>query len=148
MTRRPWNSSAGVFRDSRVQVEAAGDRVGAASALKMSFAAFQKAARTLAAVSHALAHSHGVAGLLTAEAQRMPSDFLAAPGHLPSLAGRAWRWVPEMHEIAETLRASGLPPQMAEAAAAVLARWEKDKDQYDLPLDEVLTSLRDTSRSD
>ena len=137
-----------MFRNSRVQVESAGDHIAAASALKMSFASFQKAARTLAAVSHALAHSHGVADLLTAEAQRMPVDFLADPGRLPGVAARAWRWAPEMHEVAGTLRAAGLPPQMAEAAAAVMARWEKDKDQYDLPLAEVLTSLRDTSRNE
>jgi 3-hydroxyisobutyrate dehydrogenase-like beta-hydroxyacid dehydrogenase len=134
-----------IFQGTRVQVKTAGDRIAAASALKMSFAAFQKAARTLAAVSHALADSHHVADLLTAEAQRMPSDFLSGPGHLPSVAGRAWRWAPEMLEVAETLRACGLPPQMAEAAAAVMERWEKDKDRYDLPLTEVLTHLRDAS---
>ncbi|MDN0200115.1 NAD(P)-dependent oxidoreductase [Streptomyces sp. S.PNR 29] len=132
-----------VFRGSRVQVEAAGDRVGAASALKMSFAAFQKAARTLAAVSHALADSHGVAGLLTAEARRMPADFLSNPADLSSVAARAWRWAPEMGEAADTLRASGLPPQMAEAAAAVMRRWEQDKDRYELPLAEVLAHLGD-----
>ncbi|WP_405864183.1 DUF1932 domain-containing protein [Streptomyces sp. NBC_00005] len=134
-----------VFQSSSVEVETAGDQAGAASALKMSFAAFQKAARTLAAVSHALADSHGVADLLTAEARRMPSDFLSDPDALAGVAARAWRWAPEMHEVAETLCASGLPPQMAEAAAAVMRRWEQDKDQYDLPLAEVLTHLRDSS---
>ena len=62
-----------VFEGSRVQVEAAGNQVGAASVLKMSFAGFQKVARTLAAVSHALADSHGVAHLLT-ETVRTPAD--------------------------------------------------------------------------
>lgn len=136
-----------VFQGSRVQVEAAGDQLGAASVLKMSFAAFQKAARTLAAVSHALADSHGVSDLLTVEAQRMPSDFLSNPGALAGVAARAWRWAPEMHEVADTLRASGLPPQMAEAAAAVMGRWERDKDQYELPLTEVLTHLRDSTHT-
>jgi 3-hydroxyisobutyrate dehydrogenase-like beta-hydroxyacid dehydrogenase len=136
-----------IFQGSRVQVQAAGDHIGAASVLKMSFAAFQKAARTLAAVSHALADRHGVADLLTAEAQRMPSDFLSNPGALPGVAARAWRWAPEMDEVAETLRASGLPPEMAEAAAAVMQRWEEDKDQYDLPLAEVLTHLRASSHA-
>jgi hypothetical protein len=136
-----------VFQGSRVQVQTAGDQVGAASVLKMSFAGFQKAARTLAAVSHALADRHGVADLLTAEAQRMPSDFLSDPGDFSGVAARAWRWAPEMHEVAETLRASGLPPEMAEAAAVVMQRWEKDKDRFDLPLAEVLTHLRDRSRA-
>ncbi|MDO0916957.1 DUF1932 domain-containing protein [Streptomyces sp. DT2A-34] len=94
-------------------------------------------------MSHALANSHGVADLLTAEAQRMPSDFLSDPRPLSGVAARAWRRAPEMHEVAESLRASGLPPQMAEASAAVMRRWEKDKDQYDPPLATVLTHLRD-----
>jgi hypothetical protein len=73
----------------------------------------------------------------------MPSDFLSDPGALPGAAARAWRWAPEMQEVAETLHACGLPPQMAEAAAAVMRRWSQDKDPYDLPLAEVLTHLRD-----
>jgi 3-hydroxyisobutyrate dehydrogenase-like beta-hydroxyacid dehydrogenase len=134
-----------IFQDSRVQVQTAGDRIGAASVLKMSFAGFQKAARTLAAVSYALADRHGVADLLSAEAQRMPSDFLSNPGAFSGVAARAWRWAPEMEEVAETLRTSGLPPQLAESAAEVMQRWERDKDRYDLPLAEVLTHLRDGS---
>ncbi|MGN9758543.1 hypothetical protein [Streptomyces sp. SD31] len=75
------NLVRGVFQGSRVRVEAARDEVGAASALKTSFASFQKAARTLAAVSHALAESHGVADLLTAEGQRALTS-LPDPGGL------------------------------------------------------------------
>lgn len=135
-----------IFQNTRVQVNAAGGQVGAASALKMSFAAFQKAAQALAAVSHALAHDHGVADLLTAEAEGMPSHFLAHPERLTNIAGRAWRWAPEMREVAETMRASGLPCEFAEAAATVMERWNADKDRYDLSLAEFLLHLQDRSR--
>ncbi|MGW1496837.1 DUF1932 domain-containing protein [Streptomyces sp. NPDC002402] len=134
-----------LFGTTEVALKLAGAQLGAASALKMAFASFQKAARTLAAVSHALAEQHGVAGLLTAEAKVMTSEILSAPEYLPSVAARAWRWVPEMGEVAETLRAAGLPPQLAEAAAAVLQHWEQDKDQSDLPLADVLSRLRETA---
>jgi 3-hydroxyisobutyrate dehydrogenase-like beta-hydroxyacid dehydrogenase len=131
-----------LFKDSAVEVRSAGEHVGSASALKTSFAGFQKAARALAGVSHALADAHGVAALLTDEAMRMPAQILSDPEYLPSVAARAWRWGPEMHEVADALREAGLPTEMAEAAASVMAHWEKDKDQYGLPLADVLAHLR------
>ncbi|MGW4200938.1 DUF1932 domain-containing protein [Streptomyces sp. NPDC004726] len=131
-----------VFQNTAVHVRTAGKDIGAASALKASFANFQKSARTLAGVSHALADTHGVADLLTEEAGRMVSEILSDPGYLPSVAARAWRWAPEMLEIADTLRAAGLPTELAEATASVMTRWEEDKD-LQLPLADVLAHLRD-----
>ncbi|MFD9355399.1 DUF1932 domain-containing protein [Streptomyces sp. NPDC060031] len=131
-----------VFKDTALHVRRASGTVGSASALKMAFASYQKAARTLAGVAHALADAHGVGDQLTAEAQVMASNILSDPGYLPSVAARAWRWAPEMEDIAETLRAAGLPADMAEAAVAVMSRWEGDKDQYNLELTDVLSHLR------
>ncbi len=50
-----------------------------------------------------------------------------------------------MGDIADTLRAAGLPADMAEAAVVVMARWEDDKDRYDLDLANVLAHLRGRS---
>jgi 3-hydroxyisobutyrate dehydrogenase-like beta-hydroxyacid dehydrogenase len=116
--------------------------VGAASALKMAFASFNKSARTLAAVSHALAAHHGVGDELAQEAQSLSSKLLADTDYLPGLAARAWRWAPELEEIAGTLRTAGLPPALAEATATVLRHWSADKDRFDLPLEDVLAHLR------
>ncbi|WP_328928481.1 DUF1932 domain-containing protein [Streptomyces sp. NBC_00190] len=132
-----------VFKDTALHVRRTSGSVGSASALKMAFASYQKAARTLAGVAHALADAHGVGDELTAEAQVMASNILSDPGYLPSVAARAWRWAPEMEDIAETLRTAGLPVDMAEAAVAVMARWEGDKDHYDLSVAEVLSHLRE-----
>ncbi|MFF4443526.1 DUF1932 domain-containing protein [Streptomyces sp. NPDC001502] len=131
-----------LFKDTALHVRRASGSVGSASALKMAFASYQKAARTLAGVAHALADAHGVGDELTVEAQAMASNILADPGYLPSVAARAWRWAPEMEDIAETLRAAGLPADMAEAAVTVMSRWEGDKDRYDLELTDVLSHLR------
>ncbi|MYV58784.1 DUF1932 domain-containing protein [Streptomyces sp. SID4931] len=133
---------ASLFTDSALHVCQVGDTPGSASALKMAFASYQKAARTLAGVAHALADAHGVGDQLTAEAEIMISTILSDPDYLPSVAARAWRWAPEMEEVADTLRAADLPPDVAEAAARVLALWEQDKDQYDLPVAHVLAQLR------
>ncbi|MFJ9242712.1 DUF1932 domain-containing protein [Streptomyces sp. NPDC101776] len=116
--------------------------IGAASALKMAYASYQKSARVLAAVSHALAAHHGVAAELAREAGSLTSNILAETDQLSSVAARAWRWAPELEEIAATLDTAGLPPELARGAASVLRRWDGDKDRFDLPLEEVLGHLR------
>lgn len=139
--RRGPEALANVFAGTDVRVRVLERPTGSASALKMAFAGFQKAARTIAAVSHALAEAHGVAAELVEEARAMPTDILADPDYLPSVAARAWRWAPEMHEIAETLRQAGLPDEIARATASVMLRWEGDKDRFDMPLPEVFAYL-------
>jgi Domain of unknown function (DUF1932) len=116
--------------------------VGTASALKMAFGSYQKGARTLAAVSHALAAAFGLTEALTNEGKRMASPILADLDYLPSVAARAWRWAPELAEAAQTLHQLDLPPDLAQATAAVLHRWDTDRDQFDLPAPEVLDHLR------
>jgi hypothetical protein len=46
-----------------------------------------------------------------------------------------------MYEIADTLTAAGLPPDIARAAATVLAGWQADKDSWELSVDDVLARL-------
>ena len=133
---------AELFQDTAVTARPMNKPLGAASALKMSFAGYQKAARTLAAVAHALADAHHVSEELIAEAHAMPSAILSDPQYLPTVAARAWRWAPEMHEVAAALHEVGLPGEMAEATAATLARWEGDRDKAGLPLADVLRHLR------
>ncbi|MCC3769014.1 NAD(P)-dependent oxidoreductase [Streptomyces sp. UNOC14_S4] len=131
-----------VFNGADVEVHVAGDTPGAASALKMAFAAFQRPARTLAALAHALADTHGVGDLLMEEAGRMPHDLLSDTAYLPTVAARAWRWGPEMLEVADALRSAGLPGDLAEATASVMRHWDSDKDRPDLPLAEALAHLK------
>jgi len=104
-----------------VQPVVLGEQSGQASALKMAFASYQKVSRTLAAL--ALADDHDVTEALLTEARHMPGDILANRGYLPSVAARAWRWAPEMREVADTLTARYLPSDLALATAEVLQRW-------------------------
>jgi 3-hydroxyisobutyrate dehydrogenase-like beta-hydroxyacid dehydrogenase len=121
-----------------------GPEPGKASALKMAYGSFTKTSQALAAVSHALAADHGVTEHLLAEAQDLGRPALASPGQLPSAAARAWRWSPEMREVADALRARSLPADLAEAAAAVLTRWSADRDDFSLDLDTTLTHLHES----
>lgn len=132
---------AGLLTGTRLEPVELDAQPGRASALKMAFASFQKASRVLAAVAHSLADEHGVTDALLAEADRMSGRVLAQRDYLPSVAERAWRWEPEMHEIARTLDAAGLPAHLARAAAAVLARWEAEL--TGLSPDAVLARSRD-----
>lgn len=129
--------------DGPVEVVRLGEPLGRASALKMAFAGYQKATRLLAALAHALAARYGVTDALLAEADRLTRSPLVEPHYLPSVAARAWRWEPEMHEVADILAAEGLPDDLALAAATVLERWEPDRDSRDLPLPVVLEQLHD-----
>jgi 3-hydroxyisobutyrate dehydrogenase-like beta-hydroxyacid dehydrogenase len=120
---------ADLFTGSLAEPVNLGEQSGQASALKMTFACFQRISRTAAALAHALADDHGITEALLVEAARMPRDILANRDYLPSVAARAWRWAPEMHEVVDTLRAQHLPPDLALAAAAVLAHWADHTDQ-------------------
>jgi len=132
---------AAVFAGTTLQVEPVSPHQGAASALKMAFAGYQKASRILAGVSHALAVEHGVGPQLLAEAQRHSRSPLADPDYLPSVAARAWRWAPELREVADTLDGAGLPSHMAEAAARAMQRWTPYRDRWDCELTEILHAL-------
>ncbi|MGH3694760.1 MAG: DUF1932 domain-containing protein [Pseudonocardiaceae bacterium] len=114
---------ADLFTGSLVEPVILGEDPGQASALKMTFACFQRTSRAAAALAHALADDHGITQALLAEAERMPRDILADREYLLSVAARAWRWAPEMHEVADTLRAQHLPPDLALATAEILRRW-------------------------
>jgi len=132
---------ANLFVGTAIDAVEVDNRVGSASALKMAFASYQKSTRTLSAVAHALASRHDVTQHLLAEASRTSTSPLADPGYIPSVAARAWRWAPEMNEIADTLTADGIPADLATATATVLAAWADDKDAWDLPLNKALDRL-------
>jgi 3-hydroxyisobutyrate dehydrogenase-like beta-hydroxyacid dehydrogenase len=130
-----------LFEGSAVQVVRLDGGIGAASALKMAYSSYQKSTRVLAAIAHALAARYGVTPHLIAEARHAAGSPLAEPEQLPSAAARAWRWTPELHEIADALEAEDLPATLALAAANLLFRWHDDKDDWSLSIDEVLAQL-------
>ncbi|MFF2075417.1 DUF1932 domain-containing protein [Kitasatospora sp. NPDC058162] len=132
------------FDNTLVTARCLDREAGAASALKLAFASYQKAVRTLVGVAHALADLHGVTAELIDEGNTMAGPFLADPDYLRSVAPRAWRWVPEMEDVAQTLTDAGLPADLAHAAASTLTRWTSLKDRGDLTVEDVLDALRST----
>jgi 3-hydroxyisobutyrate dehydrogenase-like beta-hydroxyacid dehydrogenase len=133
----------GLFTGTQVRAVRVEGPLGQASALKIAYGSFQKTSRALAAVSHALADAYGVTDHLLEEARTLGRNALADRAAFPGVAARAWRWGPEMLEGAETFAAAGLPPELARAASAVLARWDGDRDDTGLDPATALDHLRD-----
>ncbi|MGW8780209.1 DUF1932 domain-containing protein [Streptomyces sp. NPDC055796] len=130
-----------LFTGTAVQTVVLGTEVGKASALKLSYAAFQKTSRVLVALAVGMAREHGVDQELIAVASRRTDSYLSEPQYIAKTAARAWRWGPELEEAADTLAAAGLPPEMLRAAASTLARWDEVKGDGELTLTDALNRL-------
>jgi len=96
----------------------------AASALKMTYAAWTKGSAALLLAIQATAAELGVEALLRDEWDLSLPD---APRRLEAAReaadAKAWRWVAEMREIAATFAAAGQPDGFHRAAADVYEAW-------------------------
>ncbi len=103
---------------------------GAASALKMAYAAWSKGTSALLADILALAQHEGI---LDALEQEWDGRNTRQAEGLSGAAAKAWRWVAEMEEIAATFEAAGLPGDFHRGAAEVYRRLEQFKDDPTAP---------------
>jgi len=116
--------------------------VGQASALKLAFASYNKITYLLAAQAAALADAHDVLPqLFELTGEQLADTPLGDPDRLRGAAPRAWRWGPEMREIAEACTAAGLTPDLALTAERLLARWDAHKDDPHVPLERLIADL-------
>lgn len=103
---------------------------GAASALKMLYAGWTKGTAALLLALDAAADAYGVTVDLRAEwALSIPDLPERATRTAAGVAPKAWRIEGEMHEIASTLQAAGLPPGFHEAAAEIYRRLAELRDE-------------------
>ena len=123
---------AALFPKGDVEPIALEGGVGAASALKMAFGGWNKIGTALTAQAWAIARAYGVEEALAAEG--VDSDRFVRS------ARKAWRWAPEMEEVAETAEALGLPGGMGHGAAELFRRWDAHRDRP-AELDELLGDL-------
>ena len=101
-------------------VHVIGEGVADASALKMCYGALNKGTQALWLEVLIAAQRLGIAGLLEEQLQQSQTDrYSWALSQFPILTPKAYRWVPEMLEIAKTLGAAGVTPQMFQGAADV-----------------------------
>jgi hypothetical protein len=117
----------------------------AASSLKMVYAGWTKGTTALLLALAATAEQLGVADELRAEWKRSQPDLLRRLEGASRSSAKAWRWSGEMHEIAVTLAAAGLPSGFHEGAAEVYDRLAALKDDPSAMIAEVLEILTATS---
>lgn len=96
------------------------DRIGDASALKMCYAAMTKGVTALMLELLIAARRLGVDAALEAQLKDSRSDIYDwAIGSLPVMPPKAYRWVPEMLQIAQTFEGAGMTPRILEGVAQI-----------------------------
>jgi 3-hydroxyisobutyrate dehydrogenase-like beta-hydroxyacid dehydrogenase len=111
---------AAQLASERVDVRILSDRIGDASALKMCYASYSKAAVALGVEMLVAARRLGVGDALDRELRETATDNLDwILRRLETTPPKAYRWVPEMLEIAKTFEGAGMTPRMLLGAADV-----------------------------
>ncbi len=133
-------SITALFNDSPLHTAIVSDKIGAASALKMVFAAYTKGSTALLTAILATAEAEGVRSHLEAQWGAKFTD--ETHYRVTNNAAKAWRFEGEMHEIAATFSGTGMPGGFHDAAAEVFARLAGFKDQPPPDIDTLLDALR------
>ena len=135
---------ADCFLNGPLETKIIGDEIGKASSLKMCYAAYSKGTTALLAAILATAETLGVRDELYQQWDMDNSGFSEQVNRRTTrVTAKAWRFEGEMHEIASTFQAAGLPNGFHEAAAEIYHRLAGFKDSTETPsLDDVLNTLR------
>jgi len=140
---------ADLFSQSMLNAKTIGATPGAASALKVAYAAWTKCTDALVLAICALAAHEGVDQALMDEWRISQPDLERKSNRAAAVAApKAWRYVGEMEEIAATFEAAGLPTGFHNAAADICARLAPFKDLTDPPptVTAVIEALRASSK--
>lgn len=134
---------ASLFESGNLEPIALNEDPGAASALKMAYAAYTKGSSALLIAIRAFAAREGVGDALLREWDRSQSGVAAGSDQAARAnARKAWRFVGEMGEIAASFEEAGLPGGFHQAAAEIYRRLEGYKDTpTPPPVAEVIASI-------
>lgn len=120
--------AAACFGGGPIQAEVIEGEIGKASALKMCFAGYSKGTSALLCAVLAVAEQLEVRHLLERQWARMGGSPSNPAKAVASVGPKAWRFAPEMNEIAATFEAAGLPPEFHRAAAQIYSALASFKD--------------------
>ncbi len=102
----------------QIKVTVMSERIGDASAIKMCYGAFNKGLQAMALELLIASRRLGVDSLLEQQLKQSRGDVYDwIIGALPVMPPKAYRWVPEMFEIAKTFESVGLTPRMFQGTA-------------------------------
>jgi 3-hydroxyisobutyrate dehydrogenase-like beta-hydroxyacid dehydrogenase len=121
--------------------------VGAASAIKVCFAAYNKGETALLGIIRALAKFEGVDDALMKEWAQSQPGAAQRSENIAARAFKAWRWAGEMEEIAASFDDAGLPSGFL-ANAEIYRRLTSFKDCAERPsMEEVTKQLTQINAS-
>ncbi|HTK08755.1 MAG TPA: DUF1932 domain-containing protein [Ktedonobacteraceae bacterium] len=137
-----------LLQDYGLDIRVLGPHTGQASGLKMCYASLTKGSTALLTEALVAGRALGLQDALAAEFQDLPL-FRTMERGVPGMPPKAYRWVGEMEEIAQTFSDLGLPPQMLEGAASlyrfvegtVLGTETPEQRRYGQTLEEVVSIL-------
>jgi 3-hydroxyisobutyrate dehydrogenase-like beta-hydroxyacid dehydrogenase len=133
---------AGRWDESLLSVHLVDGEIGAASAVKMCFAAWTKGTQALLLDIAALAEINGVTDALRAEWAISQPDHLQRSRNAARFAApKAWRFAGEMLEIATSFADAGLPDQLHIGAADLYDRLAEFEDVAAPELEDVVAAL-------
>ena len=113
-------AAAELFAGSVLDARVVSEEIGAASAVKMAYAAWTKGTAAMLLAIRELAGAEGVETALLEEWDlSLPELRERHERAVRSAEAKGWRWVGEMEEIAATFEADGLPGGFHRAAAEV-----------------------------
>jgi len=107
------------FSAGPIEVEVLPGGIGQASALKMCFAAYSKGSIALASAVLSAAENLDVLEDLKRQWARSGPSLPDIEREISRAAPKAWRFVAEMREIADTFESAGLPAEFHQAAAEI-----------------------------
>jgi 3-hydroxyisobutyrate dehydrogenase-like beta-hydroxyacid dehydrogenase len=140
---------ARIFAGTIVEARVVSESIGAASALKMAFAAWTKGTSALLLAVRAVARTEGVEAMLLDEWRtslpELPEQSVTAAR---SALTKGWRWVGEMNEIADTFAAAGLPDGFHRAAAEIYRRSPHGPASAEASLERLLSAISKTPDRD
>jgi 3-hydroxyisobutyrate dehydrogenase-like beta-hydroxyacid dehydrogenase len=121
---------AALFAGTPVEARIVAGPIGAASAVKMAYAAWTKGTVALLLGIRALARAEDVERALLEEWRFSLPDLEDQSNRAARTAAvKGWRWVGEMEEIAATFAAAGLPDGFHLAAAEVFRMSSSDQER-------------------
>jgi len=134
---------AALFGNSPLETTIIPGEIGAASAMKMVFAAYTKGTTALLAAILGVAEKEGVRNTL--ESQSGQTFTEQAHQRITGNAAKAWRFEGEMREIATTFENAGLPGGFHAAAAEVFEQLALFKDKPAADIVKLLKALNQPS---
>ncbi len=111
---------ADLFAGTALDARVVSDEIGAASAVKVAYAAWTKGTAALVLAVESFARAEGVSETVHDEWRlSQPGLPERSAGAARSAAVKGWRWVGEMEEIAAAFSSHDLPAGFHEAAAEI-----------------------------